>query len=187
MTYNYFLAIALDPTLRQECLNYALDATREPLVQRTTGADNLHITVGYIGAIKKEDLNLIQTAFAALEKMPPFVLKFKQLECFGYGKNYRRYLGIEIQDLNHHFQNLYAHAFKLIKPWGYEFQGKGSLRPHITVQLLKAQGDLSQAQIQFMTQSFYPTVFKVHKLGLWYREPTLKRYISIQDYNLQGM
>jgi hypothetical protein len=184
MTCNYFLAIELEPSLRRKCLSYTLDAAAA--VQRTTATDNLHITVGYIGPVKTADLPFLQTIFMALEQRPPFVLKFKQLECFGYGKNYRRYLGIEIQDLDGQFQNLHTQALSLLKTWGYTFQGGGPLRPHITLQLLKAKEDLSQAQAGFMAQPFDPTIFRVQKLGLWHRDPALKRYVSVQDYTLQG-
>jgi 2'-5' RNA ligase len=184
MTCNYFLAIELPPSLRRKCLSYTLDAAAA--AQRATATDNLHITVGYIGPVKTADLPFLQTTFMALEQLPPFVLKFKQLECFGYGKNYRRYLGIEIQDVEGQFQSLHIQALTLLKPWGYTFQGGGLLRPHITLQRLKTKEDPSQAQADFMTQPFDPTVFRVQKLGLWYREPALKRYVSVQDYTLQG-
>jgi len=188
MGYNYFLAVVLDETTKKEIIHYGLDLS-DPRLQHTTPLENLHITVGYIGPIPEDLLPKVTTCFKALETLEAFPLPLAGVGFFGGRSNFKRYIGVEIADESGKLKALHQDAQALLEQeTSLTFRGGGrEFKPHITFQLLKQRFNAKELQ-QFMQQipmRKHPVKFRVHKLGLWYRNPKTQRYESVREYILK--
>jgi 2'-5' RNA ligase len=175
--FNYFLAALLDDKTKNECLHYALDPTVHP-VRSTTPAENLHITVGYIGPLELTLLPIVCKAWKSLTQENSARLAFEHIDAFGYHFNWHKYLGIAIQDPYGDLHHLRQRAQALLEQVGLTFREPELFHPHVTIQHLKEP--LKPLKV------VRAHTFQVTHLGLWYRDPTAGHYKSKCDFRLKG-
>jgi 2'-5' RNA ligase len=188
MSFNYFLAAILDEETKKEIIRFGLDP-RDPRLQHTTPPYNMHITVGYIGPIADEVLEKIPACFKPLESVSAFPISFAGVDFFGGGKNFKRYVGLTINDIDFNLKQLKQQALDLLhETTELTFRGHRDFQPHITIQLLKHKLN-SHDRHQLIDHAKHllkkPHPFWIRKLGLWYRNPKTQRYESLCDYPLQ--
>jgi 2'-5' RNA ligase len=189
MTYNYFLAAILEEETRKEILKYGLDPA-DPRLQHTTPFYNLHITLGYIGPVQEDLLPKVAACFKTLEALPVFQLRFSGIDFFGSRSNFKRYIGLTIDDPEEKLKQINQFALKkLEKETKLTFRGSHrEFKPHITFQLLKHKLK-AQERHEFLShvksKHKKPLHFWIKSLGLWYRNPKTQRYETVSTYHLQ--
>lgn len=185
MIFNYFLAIILEPHIKQEVIKCGLPSD-DPRLQHTTPLHNLHITVGYIGPILDEVLPQVSSCFKSLETLPCFDLFLAGVDFFGSRANFKRYIGMTLKDPEEKIHELhrYAQGF-LQKETSVSFRvSHKEFKPHITFQLLKRK--LTAFERKELTLKPQPPLqLSVKTLGLWYRNPKTQLYESVCNYKLK--
>lgn len=189
MGYNYFLAAILEEDTKKEILKYGLDP-KDPRLQHTTPVHNLHITIGYIGPIPEDVLPKVSACFKVLEAFPAFQLSFSGLDFFGGRANFKRYIGLAINDPEDKLKQINQFALKqLEEETELTFRGgHREFKPHTTFQLLK-QRLKTQERRDLIDHAKHahkkPLQFWIKSLALWYRNPKTQRYESVSSYLLQ--
>lgn len=186
---NYFLAGLLDDRTTRHVTKYLLKG-HPPEIHKNTLAENLHVTIGYIGPIREEDLPSVVQVMNSLQLPPPLPVSLVGLGLYGGANNHKKYFGINVEDTVGLLQDLRDKVDqRLNEQTFYHFRKNHweNFRPHITVQRLKKELTLAQMkeiQSQFLEQPLTPYPFFIYRIALWYKNRTTGRYDALWEREL---
>jgi len=186
MSQNYFLAGLLDKETIAEGQKYQLEEKTFPGIHRTTKAQNLHITIGFIGPIgTPQEIQEVINLYDTLPDLPPIPLSFLGLELYGGSHAHKKYLGIKVEDSASKLQNLREETDQLLRKYtkyGYKNHHWQDFNPHITLQLLKknlTSQVRNSIQDTFLSQNVTLYTFFIKKIALWRKNLETGFYESV--------
>lgn len=184
---NYFLGAFPEDKDKDELRRYLFDP-HAPAVKSVTAKHDLHITVGYLGAVPEEVIPEIAEILKATMTYPAVSLSIAGLDFYGSERSGFA-PGVRLVDNTGILGEIHRTLNQaLLEKTGYGFHNNHDFTPHVTLQ--RFRNDLSRKEIQrirvsFKGQSVLPYIFEIKELRLLYKDPVLRRYTALETYPLK--
>lgn len=187
---NYFLAGLVDDRTTRQITKYRLK-DHPPEIQSSTLAENLHVTIGYIGFIPDNDIEKIIQVYEGMTVPPPIPASLIGLGLYGGSNNHKKYFGLTVEDTAGLLQDLRDKSNTLLREktlYRYQTNYWENFRPHITIQRLKRELTVPQMkaiQEVFLNQPFTPYSFFLRTIAVWFKNRATGYYEAVWRKNLE--